>query len=147
MQLGAPMVFEFPEPVVIDGYTFMTSSCKERQCDPVRWNLEGSSQNDDDLGPLGREWFVLDNRQTQDFEMPLQRIKAVVDPNVNGGVITPWPQPGAEAALKVPSGFEKIPTSLNTGLSGANRVYIAVSRARILTEKNGENSILKIIKD
>jgi hypothetical protein len=125
MQLGQAMTFEFPEPVVVDGYQFSTSITGERQCDPVRWTLEGSSQNDDDLGPLGREWFVLDNRSTKDFPVPLGRMKPA-----QAVPITPWAQPDGEENLKVPAGFELIRTSLNTGLSGANRIYIAVSRAR-----------------
>lgn len=62
------LVYQFPEPVFIDGYEFTTANDAVER-DPVQWVLESSDD--------GISWGLLDDQSGLDFDTPTARFTAI----------------------------------------------------------------------
>jgi hypothetical protein len=59
------LVFAFPVPILVDGFSWTTSKSAETVSDPVRWKLEGSHN--------GTYWQVLQDQSLADYTVPRGR--------------------------------------------------------------------------
>jgi Ca2+-binding RTX toxin-like protein len=62
------LVFDYGDAIVIDGFSWSTANDHPER-DPVRWRLEGSTNNQD--------WTVLDDQTGADFAVPTARFTAI----------------------------------------------------------------------
>ena len=60
-----PIVFAFPTPVTVNGFSFTTSITEKAGADPVRWKLEGSHN--------GTFWQLLHDQANVDYPLPIRR--------------------------------------------------------------------------
>ena len=60
-----PIVFAFPVPVTVNGFSFTTSASEKTGADPVRWKLEGSHN--------GTFWQLLHDQTVVDYPLPMRR--------------------------------------------------------------------------